>query len=107
MQLHNKLFFLSILLSLNFVSCQSKKFYYSKYGDLSIEKKQEVNEYLEDLKKDYPKKDNEILLMLGYNCFLNQSILINNSIKKDFPKTNSNTDGRTVMVLVEKKRIIL
>ncbi|MBV8328514.1 hypothetical protein [Chryseobacterium sp.] len=100
----NKLLYLTALLMLSFVSCQNKKLYYLKYEDLPSEKKKEVNEYLGDVKKMYPKKDNEILLMLGYNCFLNESVLINKNIKKEFPEIkNGNSDGKTTMIIVEKK----
>ena len=80
----NKQLYLTVLLMLSFVSCQTKKLYFSAYKDLPLEEKQEVNTYLAEVKQAYPKNDNEIILMLSYECFLNQSVIINKKIQKEF-----------------------
>ena len=80
----NKQLYLTVLLMLSFVSCQTKKLYFSAYKDLPLEEKQEVNTYLAEVKQAYPNNDNEIILMLNYECFLNQSVIINKKIQKEF-----------------------
>ncbi|MPS73188.1 MAG: hypothetical protein E2590_08570 [Chryseobacterium sp.] len=85
-------------------SCQTEKFYYTKYENLPLEKKQEVDIYVEAVKKEYPKNNNEISLMLGYECFLNQSVIINKTIKKEFPSIKNVNHYGMVIVNVEKEK---
>lgn len=105
MQINNKrflTFFYSIIM-FSQVSCQTKKLYFTKYESLSLEKKQEVNTYLDKVKKTYPKKDNEITLMLSYGCFLNQSVVINKKIKKEFQEIeNGEHNGKTSIINIKK-----
>ena len=99
----NKLFYITVLLMLSFVSRQTKKLYFSKYKDLPLEKKQEVNTYLDEVKQANPKNDNEIILMLSYECFLNQSVIINKKIQKEFPEAKDGSHyGKTLMLNIEK-----
>lgn len=85
-------------------SCQTEKFYYTKYENLPLEKKQEVDIYVEAVKKEYPKNNNEISLMLGYECFLNQSVIINKTIKKEFPSIKNVNHYGMIIVNVEKEK---
>jgi len=39
MEINNKLFFVATLLTLSLASCQTKKLYFNKYENLSLEKK--------------------------------------------------------------------
>ncbi len=104
MEINKKTFLIMSLLMLSFVSCQTKKFYYTKYENLPSEKKQEVNTYLDGVKKSHPKKENEIILMLSYECFLKQSVIIDKRIKKTFPEMeNGSHYGRTLMINIEKE----
>ncbi|MDQ1804136.1 hypothetical protein RAH57_09060 [Chryseobacterium sp. CKR4-1] len=103
MQILNKLFFLSILLALNFVSCQSKMVVDStSYKNLDSEKKQDVDEYLTDAKKMIPKKETEIILMFQYNCFFQKKITINNRYTKEFPKTDKIHYGQSTVNFSKK-----
>ncbi|WP_160137570.1 hypothetical protein [Chryseobacterium sp. c4a] len=98
MQIHNKLFFLSILLTLSFVSCQSKRVVNSTlYENLNAEKKMEVDEYLSDAKDMIPKKESEIVLMFQYNCFFEEKMIINNFYTKEFPRTNKIHYGQSIV----------
>ncbi|QPQ52183.1 hypothetical protein H3Z85_01330 [Chryseobacterium indologenes] len=85
MKIHIFLITMFCLLSFN-ISCQTKKIFYTKYEDLPYKKQEMVKTYLDPVKETYPKNDNEIGLMLGYNCFLGQTVTINNKIKKNFKK---------------------
>lgn len=107
MEINKKTFLILILVALNFVSCQTKKLFFTKYENLSPEKKKEVKIYLKDVEKAYPKQDTEIALMLSYKCFLNQSISINNTIKKDFPELKNESQYGTIFVNVEKNLKII
>ncbi|SHM65598.1 hypothetical protein [Chryseobacterium polytrichastri] len=101
----NKNIFLTIsLLVVNLISCQSKKVYTNNFDKLSIEKKQEVKTYLDEFNKTYPKKDNEIILMLSYECFLNKSVIINKKISKSFneDKIHGGHLGKTAIITLEK-----
>lgn len=99
----NKQLYLTVLLMLSFVSCQTKKLYFSAYKDLPLEEKQEVNTYLAEVKQAYPKNDNEIILMLSYECFLKQSVIINKKIQKEFPEVkNGSHYGKTLIITIGK-----
>lgn len=88
MEINNKIFLILSLIALSFVSCQTKKVVnLTKYESLTLEKKQEVDEYLPDAKKIVIKKENEIALMFQYNCFFGKKITVNNIYTKDFPKS--------------------
>lgn len=105
MRINNKRFltFFYLIIMFNLVSCQTKKLYFTKYESLSLEKKQEVNTYLDKVKKTYPKKNNEITLMLSYGCFLNQSVVINKEIRKEFPEMeNGEHSGKTCIINIKK-----
>ena len=88
MEINKKTFLLLTLLALSFVSCQTKEVInLTKYESLTLESKQEVDEYLSDAKKIVIKKENEIALMFQYNCFFGKKITVNNIYTKDFPES--------------------
>ncbi|GAE64980.1 hypothetical protein SAMN05421692_3016 [Chryseobacterium indologenes] len=102
MKIHIFLITMFCLLSFN-ISCQTKKIFYTKYEDLPYKKQEMVKTYLDPVKETYPKNDNEIGLMLGYNCFLGQTVTINNKIKKEFQEKNDNQDYGIMMINLEKR----
>ncbi|WP_419869387.1 hypothetical protein [Chryseobacterium sp. CT-SW4] len=105
MQINTKrlLIFFTTILMLSSVSCQSHMIINStKYENLNLEKRQEVDGYLLDAKKMLSKKDDEIILMFQYNCFLGQKISINNTYTKDFPKTNKIHYGQSIVNFPKK-----
>lgn len=91
MEINNKLFFLAGFLALNLVSCQTTKEVVNttKYESLTRENKLEVDEYILEAKKMVPKKENEIILMFQYNCFFGNTVTVNNTYSKDFPKDSN------------------
>ena len=95
--MNKKLFFISILM-LSFVSCQTNKIINStKYENLNLEKKREVDEFLPDAKKLMTKKENEIALMFQYNCFFGKKITINDTYTKDFPESGKIHYGQSIV----------
>ena len=100
MQISSKRFliFFATILILSFVSCQTGKVINStKYENLSLQKKQEVDGYLIDAKKMAPKNENEIVLLFQYNCFLGKTIIVNNIYTKDFPKSDKVHYGQSIV----------
>lgn len=88
MRINNKQLLFSIAIFINSISCETKKVINTtKYENLVVEKRQEVDEYLQDAKKSVIKKENEIALMFQYNCFFGKNIVINNIYTQDFPKS--------------------
>jgi hypothetical protein len=57
-----------------------------KYENLSLDDKKEVNQYLEKVKKSISKKDDEVILMLQYNCFFDKTLNVNNKFTESFPR---------------------
>ena len=99
----DKVIFLILVLLLNFVSCQTKKVInYTRYEELTLEKKQEIDEYLIDAKKLMSNKKDEIALMFQYNCFFDKSITVNNIYSKDFPRTNKVHYGQSIVNFSKK-----
>lgn len=93
MEINKKTFLILSVLALIFVSCQTKKVVnFTKYQNLALENKQEVDEYLTDAKKIVIKKENEIILMFQYNCFFGKEIMFNNIYTKNFPKSPDKID---------------
>lgn len=83
---HVLIFFITISM-LSFFSCQTKKIVsYENYKNLDSLRKKEVDGNLNDVLKHLGKKENEIVLLFQYNCFLGEKIEINNGSKLDFPK---------------------
>jgi len=100
MQISSKryLVFFATILILSFVSCQTEKVINStKYENLSLQKKQEVDGYLIDAKKMVLKNENEIVLLFQYNCFLGKKIIVNNTYAKDFPKSDKVHYGQSIV----------
>jgi len=89
------IFFVTVLM-LSFFSCQTKKIVsYEKYKNLDSSRKKEIDENVDDVLKHIGKKENEIILLFQYNCFLEKKIEINNGSKLEFPKVlNENHYGQ-------------
>ncbi|MEJ5103882.1 hypothetical protein [Chryseobacterium sp. MYb328] len=99
----DKVMLLISILSLSFVSCQTKKVInYTRYEELTFEKKQEADDYLLDARKLMSNKESEIALMFQYNCFLDKSITVNNIYSKKFPKTDNVHYGQSVVNFSKK-----
>lgn len=86
MQTKIRLFVILSILIVNLISCQAKKIIsFEKYENLDSVRKKEVDGNLKDVLNHIEKKENEIVLLFQYNCFLNKKIQINNGSNLDFP----------------------
>ncbi|WP_345988308.1 hypothetical protein AAEU33_14510 [Chryseobacterium sp. Chry.R1] len=94
----NKLLYFVTIIIFSLASCQTKKIISStKYEDLPLEKKNEIDEYITDAKKMISKKTDEIALMFQYNCFFNKKVNINNTYVKEFPKADKIHYGQSIV----------
>lgn len=98
---------LTLCIILSFVNCQSNKdVIYRKYENLYGERKIEQDKNLAVFPESFLKDDREIKLMLSYDCFLNKSVIINDTIKRNFNEMeNGKHFGRNIFVYLEKKSI--
>lgn len=86
-------------------NCQSNRILsYKKYQDLPQDKKEEVNLYLKKFPDSFIKNKKQIVLMLSYECFLNQTVTINKNIKRTFTELkNGDHFGKTIFVYHDKE----
>lgn len=99
----NNLFFILSFLMLNFASCQTKKVInMTKYENLTLEKKLEVDEYIDDAKKLMTNNKNEVVLLFQYNCFFGKKIIVNNIYSKDFPRSKTIHYGQGIVNFSKK-----